>query len=159
MAETLTAVVKKMLDKEGIEAAESGDPPALGFGVQGDNGEWACFVRVDEERQVVAFYSLSPISAEESRMADMVELVTRANWGLAVGNIEIDLDDGEIRVKTSMDLEGAKPSPALLKRMLYANLGVMDLFLPAFAMVQEGKSAEEALDAVDSVNGDDEDQA
>lgn len=145
MAETLTAVVKKMLEKEGISPSESADPPALGFAVQGDAGEWACFVRCDEEKQVVAFYSLCPLVADPSRRAAVHEYLTRANWGLAVGNFELDLDDGEIRVRTSIDVEGTKPSAALFKRLLYANVAVMDLFLPGIAMVLQGKPVEEAL--------------
>lgn len=149
MADTLTAVVKKMLEKEGIQPSESGDPPALGFAVAGDHGEWACFVRVDEERQVIAFYSLCPLTADADRRAAVQELLTRANWGLALGNFELDLDDGEIRVKTSMDFEGSKASAALCKRLLYANVAVMDLFLPAVALVLEGKDVAAALAAVE----------
>jgi hypothetical protein len=150
MADTLTTVVKKMLEKEGIVPAESGDPPALAFAVAGDAGEWSCFVRVDEERQVIAFYSLCPLSADEERRAAIQEYCTRANWGLALGNFEFDLDDGEIRVKTSMDFEGTKATAAMCKRLLYANVAVMDLFLPGIALVLEGKDAQAALAVVEA---------
>jgi hypothetical protein len=153
MADTLTIAVKKMLEKEGIEPSSSGDPPALGFSVQGDAGEWACFVRIDEEREVIAFYSLCPLTAEPKHRAAVHEFLTRANWGLALGNFELDLDDGEIRVKTSMDLEGTKPTAAvltaLLKKLLYSNVAVMDLFLPGIALVLSGKGVAEAMAVLD----------
>ncbi len=34
------------------------------------------------------------------------ELFTRANYGLPLGNFELDMDDGEIRFKTSLDYSG-----------------------------------------------------
>ncbi len=149
MADTLTIAVRKMLEKEGIEPSSSGDPPALGFSVQGDAGEWACFVRIDEEREVIAFYSLCPLTADAARMDAVHEFLTRANWGLALGNFELDLDDGEIRVKTSMDLEGTKPAAAILKKLLYSNVAVMDLFLPGIALVLAGKSVAEGMAVLD----------
>jgi len=44
------------------------------------------------------------------------KFLTRANYGMMIGNFEMDFTDGEIRYKTSIDVEGDKLSSALIKR-------------------------------------------
>ena len=47
-----------------------------------------------------------PIHAEEEKRDDMAEFLTRANYGLSLGDFEMDYDDGEIQYKMALDLEG-----------------------------------------------------
>ena len=42
---------------------------------------------------------------EEMRVP-MAEFLTRANYGLRIGNFEMDFEDGEVRYKSSVDFEG-----------------------------------------------------
>jgi len=76
----------------------------------------------------------------------VAELLTRANYGMLIGNFELDLDDGEIRYKTSIDMEGLVPlsaedrsvSKLLWKSLVYANVLTSDQYLPAIKSVVEG---------------------
>jgi hypothetical protein len=146
---TLAAAVEKMLEAEGIETTHADDPPAIGFSVRGENGTWPCLVRIDEEAHVVIFYSLCPLRPDAEHASAVSELLTRINFGLPLGNFEIDLDDFEIRVRTSVDLEGTKPTTALLRRMLVNNAATMDLFLPSIAAVLSGANPSEVLKGVE----------
>jgi hypothetical protein len=49
----------------------------------------------------------------------VAEFLTRANSGMVIGNFELDFADGEIRYKTSIDVEGDKLSYAIIKRLVY----------------------------------------
>ena len=92
------------------------------------------------------FYSVIPVTAPEGRRIAVAELLTRANYGMLIGNFELDLDDDEIRYKTSIDMEGVvttspedrSVSTLLWKSLVYANVLTSDQYLPAIKSVVEG---------------------
>jgi hypothetical protein len=57
---------------------------------------------------------------------------------MIIGNFEMDFEDGEIRYKTSIDVEGDSLSSALIKRLVYANVMMMDAYLPGIMSVIYG---------------------
>ena len=154
---------------------------AMSMNFQGQNARWGCLGRVDEDKQLVLFYSYCPIKAPEDKRPILADFLTRANYGLYVGNFEMDFNDGEVRYKTSIDVEGNKsiddepaatpnttngasstptPAPAsepvelsfaLMKRVVYDNVGVMDKYMPGImAVVYGGASPTEAIAKVES---------
>ncbi|WP_017662953.1 hypothetical protein [Baaleninema simplex] len=70
----------------------------------------------------------------------------------------MDYSDGEIRYKTSIDVEGSQLDNALIKQLLYTNLLMMDKYLPAIEAVIAGtQTPEEAIALVESDLEDDDD--
>jgi hypothetical protein len=65
----------------------------------------------------------------------IAEFLTRANSGIIIGNFELDFTDGEISYKTSIDVEGDRLSFALIQRLVYANVTMMDEYLPGILSV------------------------
>jgi hypothetical protein len=110
---------------------------ALRLGFQGENGIWNCYAQAREEQEQFAFYSICPILAPESKRAALAEFITRANYGLVVGNFEMDYGDGEIRYKTSIDVAGDEFTSDMIKRLVYANVTMMDEYLPGIVAVIE----------------------
>jgi len=104
---------------------------------QGAAGIWICEGRVDPHERVI-FYSVAPEPVPETRRAAVSEYLTRAKAGLAVGNFELDLDDGQLRFKTSLDFEGEPLSATLVRNLIYANVRAMDHFAPGLAAAMEG---------------------
>ncbi|NJP06611.1 MAG: YbjN domain-containing protein [Chloroflexaceae bacterium] len=102
---------------------------------QGKNGAWTCFAQVREEQQQFLFYSICPERVPEDHRLILADFFTRANYGLAIGNFEMDVTDGEIRYKTSIDVEGDRLSTVLIKQLVYANVVVMDTYLPGIMAV------------------------
>lgn len=124
---------------------------ALRLAFAGDNGQWNCVAKAREEQQQVVFYSISPITAPNNRRMPISEFLARANYGLIIGNFELSFSDGEIRYKTSIDVEGSTLNSALIKNMVYANVLTMDQYLPGIeAVVQQGMNAEAAITLVES---------
>jgi hypothetical protein len=70
---------------------------------------------------------------------------------MIIGNFEMDFEDGEIRYKTSIDVEGDSLSSALIKRLVYANVMMMDAYLPGIMSVIYGDV--EPKDAIAQVEG------
>jgi hypothetical protein len=119
---------------------------ALRTEFQGDSGRWLCVAHVLPEQSLFIFYSLSPMGVScELRMA-AAEYLTRANYGLTVGGFEFDFGDGEVRFKTSIDVEGDRLSTGLVRQLVYANVATMDRYLPGlFAVVFGGRTPEAAI--------------
>lgn len=110
---------------------------------QGDNGQWNCFACPRENQQQCAFYSVYPDLVPEERRIDVAEFLTRANFGMAIGNFEINLNTGEIRFKTSIDVEGDRLSMSLFEQLVMANVNIMDQYLPGIEQVIKGKVSPE----------------
>ena len=66
----------------------------------------------------------------EGRREDVAQFLTRTNYGLAAGNFELDFEDGEIRYKTAIHLQGDELDRLILKRLVRANGVAMETYLP-----------------------------
>lgn len=70
---------------------------------------------------------------------------------MIIGNFEMDFADGEIRYKTSIDLEDANLTFSQIKRLVYTNVTIMDEYLPGIRSVIDGDA--EAKDAIAQIEG------
>jgi hypothetical protein len=124
--------------------------PLLQMGFQGNNGEWTCYAKAREDQQQFVFYSLCPVVAPEPQRSPIAEFLTRANYGMILGNFELDWDDGEIRYKTSIDVTDSTLTSALIKSIVYTNVLTMDQYLPGIQAVIDGVGAIDALRQVEA---------
>ena len=116
------------------------DVPELGIltlNFKGDSGQWTCFAQARDELGLFAFYSIYPTRAPEDRRQAIGEYLTRANYNMVLGNFEMDMQDGEVRYKTSIDVTDSELTPGLVRRLVYANLLNMDRYLPGMQAVAE----------------------
>jgi hypothetical protein len=125
--------------------------PLLQMVFQGENGKWTCYAKAREDQEQLVFYSVCPINPPENKRLAVAEFLTRANSGMIIGNFEMDFEDGEIRYKTSIDVEGDSLSSALIKRLVYANVMMMDAYLPGIMSVIYGDV--EPKDAIAQIEG------
>jgi hypothetical protein len=129
------------------------EQPALQTSFQGNNGKWNCYANTRIEQQQFIFYSVCPVNTPEDKRLAMAEFIARANYGMAIGNFELDFADGEIRYKTSIDVEGDELSFALIKQLVYANVTMMDEYLPGMMTVIYGDvSPEEAINQIELIS-------
>jgi len=84
---------------------------------------------------LLLFYSVSPVNIPEDRRPAVAEYITRANYGLNVGNFEIDYTDGEVRYKSSIDVENTELTSARIHNVVYASVWMMDRYLPGIMQV------------------------
>lgn len=104
--------------------------PVLALRFKGRHGQWMCYAQAREEEEQIVFYSVLPINVPQSRRQKFSEFITRANYGMVIGNFEMDFEDGEIRYKTSIDVEDSELTFALIRQLVYANLIITDQYLP-----------------------------
>lgn len=111
---------------------------ALTLSFKGHHGSWQCFTIVDEGKHWLRFYSILPVHVPEEKRLAMAEFITRANYGLMLGNYEMDMNDGEVRFKTSVDAEGGTLGPRMIDNMLRSNLITMDRYFTGLMAVIYG---------------------
>jgi hypothetical protein len=124
--------------------------PVLRMNHWGANGRFSCQAEINEEQQIFYFYSYFPVNVPAEKRTEMAEFITRANYGMRVGNFEMDFVDGEVRFKTSLDVENDELTPALISNQVYTNVWTMDRYLPGlFAMVYSDKTPLEAIEMIE----------
>ena len=101
----------------------------------GENANWSCYAQVREEQERLMFYSTLETKAPEEKQLALAEYITRANFGLLIGNFEMDFSDGEIRFKTSVDLEDSILTRKFIQNLVYMNVLMMDKYLPGIMSV------------------------
>lgn len=116
---------------------------------KGANGLWNCFALANEEQQRFLFYSICPLAIPEINRNAIAEFLTRANYGIEIGNFELDFDSGEIRCKTSLDVTGDRLTPALIKSLVYTNVLTIDRYLPGIRAVLEGTTPVDAIRTIE----------
>jgi hypothetical protein len=107
-------------------------------GYSGKNANWSCYAQAREEQQMFIFYSVCPINIPQEKRDAVAEYLSRANYGLMIGNFEIDFNDGEVRYKTSLDVEDSVLTQALIHNLVYANVFMMDRYTPGIMEVVYG---------------------
>jgi len=147
----MLAGVRRFLTEDEWPFQELGDG-ALASGFTGENGSWRVSAHASADSGFLVLYSVLNDRVPESRRQAVSELLTRANYGLIVGNFELDLSDGEVRFKTSVDVKETLESltSALIEHLVYDNVLQVDRYYPAImAVVHGGRSPQEAAELVD----------
>jgi hypothetical protein len=122
----------------------------LRFHFKGSAGRLLCYADVEEEKDWLIFYSYLPVNTPTDKMATMAEFITRANRGMRIGNFELDFEDGEIRYKTSIDIEGGELTSKMIDNLLRANLSTMNRYFPGMMeLIYSDKSPKEAIQKIE----------
>ncbi len=85
-------------------------------------------------------YTIFPIKATEEKAASINEFLSRANYGLKIGNFELDFEDGEIRYKNAVAWNGSAPDQESLDRMINIGFSMVDRYAPGILAIQYGSA-------------------
>ncbi len=92
----------------------------------------------------VLTYSTFPVYVPEHRRTAVAECLARINYVMVFGNFEMDLKDGEVRVRTVVEAYG-ELGDALIERVLNSNLGTTDRYFAPILAVAFGNAAPETV--------------
>lgn len=127
----------------------------LRFHFKGTSGRLLCYADVDEEKDWLIFYSYLPVNAPPEKLNEMAEFIARANRGMRIGNFELDFEDGEIRYKTSIDIEGGELTNKMIDNLLRANLSTMNRYFPGMMeLIYSEKSPKELVQKIEGSEDD-----
>lgn len=143
---------------EAEDLEREGEDDMISFRLEDEGGnEWGCLALADEQSEQAIFYSVMLETTEPEHRPEVMKFVTLANYGMQVGNFELDLEDGEVRFKTSVDIEGMDLAEGLLRNMVELNVLMMGLYYDGLiAVMRGGMSAEEAIAEIEEEEDDDE---
>ncbi|MDJ0734410.1 MAG: YbjN domain-containing protein [Nostocaceae cyanobacterium] len=113
---------------------------------ESEHGIGIAYAQVLTDLEQFLFYVMIPFKIPEESLNTIAELITRANYGLRVGNFEMDYEDGKVRYKTCIDFEGEILTKGYIKNAVYPALKTMERYVPGFlSVVYGGQTPEEAL--------------
>lgn len=126
---------------------------------QGENGIHDITIEVDDGLGLVVVHVRLPVqliaddASDEEQIAEAIsgvaELVVRLNAGLAVGGLDLDIDEGAVTFRAGMLLDGVPPVAAAVRNALYAAVQSADRYVPLVAAVAAGEvEATAALEAL-----------
>ena len=144
----LTDIVQAYFASEDWPVVEV-EPGLLETAFEGSTTAWPCRIHVFDDDQRVVFVSAFPVVVDEEKRPAVGEFCNRANFGLAVGNFELDFDGGEVRFRTSLDLDGGAASEALVRNVVVANVLTMDRYVPGLLAVLNGTDPADAVEDVE----------
>ncbi len=110
-----------------------------------------CFAQIDPDWEQFAFYVLIPIQVREDLRLVIAEYLTRVNYGLRVGNFEMDFEDGELRYRSVISFKDERLTQNWIRNAILPAISTVDRYAPGFArIIRGGKSAAEAFAEVES---------
>ncbi len=113
---------------------------------ESETGRGLAYAQILTDMEQFLFYVLMPFKIPEESRNTIAEFITRANYGLRVGNFEMDYEDGEVRYKSCLDFQGEILTTGYIRNTMYPALKIMELYLPGFlSVVYGGQTPEEAI--------------
>lgn len=103
MTQHLIGAVRDYLDKINVTADFDEEHQMFQTGSELENALQRCSIVIGIQKNTLHCYAVSPLRATPEHLSDIIEFVTRANYGLKRGAFEVDCADGEIRCHTYAD--------------------------------------------------------
>ncbi len=124
---------------------------ALRAGYRGERGTWVCHARVDEQNQRFIFYSFMGMNIAQGDRLKVLEYLNRVNFCLLIGNFEMNMESGDVRFRTGIEIPAGGLTVPVVRAIVYANVHTMDHYFPGVvAVVHGGLSPEAALARVEA---------
>lgn len=120
----------------------------LSMRMKNDDISWVCLFRIQERTQLVATYGILPFSIPESHRKAAMLLITQLNYDMILGNLELDLTDGEIRFKTALDIEATGISDAIIHYLLQSVIAMTTVAYELFSDLLESREPSQDLDGL-----------
>ena len=100
--------------------------------------------------RAVSAYGYVDTKADDSCMAEVCEYLTRANYGITLGNFELDHEDGEIRYKVAFNCKDAMPGDDAIDDLIALPVWAFNRYGNGILAVSMGlQTAKEAYEAVE----------
>jgi hypothetical protein len=97
------------------------------------------------------FYAIFGVSAADDVRDEVARFITRANYGLSVGCFEMDYDDGQLQVRSSVDFNGIDLSEKLMVNVIVPAMAAAEQYGDALMDVLAGrKDAVEAIEEAEA---------
>ncbi|MCC7222252.1 MAG: YbjN domain-containing protein [Chitinophagales bacterium] len=122
------------------------------------NAKLDCILHVLPKQEFILFFSLFPIPIPEEKRLLIAEYITRANYGLNAGNLELDFKDGEVRYRTYCNTDNDSLNEEIIRHLIHVNIQTMDRYAAGIMKVLYGNQTPlQAIEEVEIENDDEDD--
>jgi hypothetical protein len=105
------------------------------------------FAAIAPETEQFLFYLNFGPGAPPERIEETARFITHANWGLTIGNFEMDYHDGHVRFKSSVNFAHTELSEILIRNAILSAMNAVETYVgPLIEVMAGGKTAEQAID-------------
>ena len=104
--------------------------------------------RAQEESKLLAVYGVLPFLIPESHQSAAMLLITQLNYDMLIGNLEMDVNDGEIRYKNAIDVEAAGIDEKIIDHLLQSVVAMTTVAHELFTNLVDNQDPEEDLQAL-----------
>ncbi len=100
---------------------------------------------VSETGHFLFYVNFGPLAPPEKR-DEVARFMTLANWGLAIGNFEMDYEDGFMRFKSSVSFGNGNLTEALIRSAILAAMAAIEVYAePLIHVLAGSQRAQEAF--------------
>jgi hypothetical protein len=143
---TLFQVLYDALKQDGWEFEYDDKNELFRLEIRGINTEFICFIIVDEEQESLLCNTHIKLKIPFAKRLEVCNFMNRVNYELAIGNFEMDMDDGEIRFRTYLDSANSEPSREQILNLIWNGAQTFDTYHPGILKILlENYLAEEAV--------------
>jgi len=122
-------------DDRELSVLAAKNPPQVRFIVTSEHTRVECTLEAYEETERVCLLATYPALVPDHKRLAAAEYLTRANFGILLGNFELDMDMGLVRFKTSADVESIALTPTFMKNLFESNLTTATKYYPGLMKV------------------------
>ena len=143
----LTDVVKtwaqENIKEPEVTVKDEGNRATLKYTASGNKEEFSytAFFEINESADLLGFFLYAPMKAPVGRRAAVADALVRINRGYRMGHIDLDMEDGELRYHTAIDVEDGTLSPTMLQNIHNAGIDVLDRALPILMAIGYANAA------------------
>ena len=153
----LTDIVKGYFEANEWEYEQNPDHDGMFIaGVETDSGDFEVLVVAEEADKQLTCFCICPDEVPEDRRNDVAEYIIRVNNNLMMGVFDMDFDDGDVRVRSSINFADMQPTTDAVALLLHGAISSADVYYPGLQAVIDGEATPE--DALDDVLADLEDE-
>lgn len=143
---TLFQILHDTLIENGWEFDDDDKNEIFRLKIRGVNSDFKCFIIVDEDQESLLCNTQIKRKIPFPKRLEICNFMNRVNYELANGNFEMDMDDGDLRFRTFLDLANTEPSKEQLMNLIWNGSQCFDTYYPGFEkIVLEDFSTEEAM--------------
>jgi len=104
----------------------------------GSNGTFQIVIDLKEADSILIVYVFMPCKVPQNKRLDIAEYTARANYGVMIGNFELDFRDGECRYKGSIDYSGGVLVNGMISELIGKSAYTMNRYFPGMMRVIYG---------------------
>jgi hypothetical protein len=138
---TMNAAFEKLtqvLDERNVRYLTSPDNRTICADFRGEVGTYRIMAVVDADDALFQVLGCSPVRVPEGARLSIAETIARANYGLKMGKLEMDMEDGELRFQVSQLLTDDRLDEVVIDRLMGLTMAMLDRYLPAVLSVVYG---------------------